>query len=93
MKKKTYISYLFIILLHNNIGIYLCIIVIYDACSLPHLPICLSHSARLPLTCSLLNAPRLADQASFSPLTSSGLPRRTWRFPQYLSALIWPSRH
>jgi hypothetical protein len=65
----------------------------YNACSLPHLPLCLSHLARLPLTCPLLNAPRLADQASCSPLTSSGLPRRTWRFPQYLSSLSWPSRN
>jgi hypothetical protein len=65
----------------------------YNACSLPHLPLCLSHLARLPLTRSRLNAPRLAEQASFSPLTASGLPRRTWRFPQYLSSLSWPSRN
>ena len=79
--------------LYRNIGIYLLIVVRYDACLLPHLPLCLSYSARLILTRSLLNAPRLADQTSFSPPTSSGLPRRTWRFPQYLSSLIWPSRN
>jgi hypothetical protein len=65
----------------------------YNACSLPHLPLGLSYFARLTLTRALLNAPRLADQASFRPLTSSGLPRRTWRFPPYLSALRWPSRN